>query len=506
MIEREEKMMKRILCALLALVLTLGLFACSGGEGNGQNEDNGGEIVDFNGQKVNICISVNKYKEVTFPAADIYTKGPDEASSNEVAKEVLARNARAEEELGIEIEYSTRDIAWDGIQEDIRTIVQTASKESPDIYNNDSYGLARAMVDGMLWNVKDPGEDVTNYFNFDAEGWYHEFMKGCTFNQDKFYLLASDYFIDMIRMAWVVLVNHDIFTANSAAMPTWCKTLDDFYASVDAGFWDMDALATLSNAVFTEGAGGTVGVTDKTDETLGFAYCNNSNWVFCAASGVTVYYQDKEDGYKPKVMESIDTYQKVSDAFKALTEASGVYYEHDTIVPTNCFLQGNFLFAISRLGEMESSELRNFKGNKGLVPVPKWDSREQEEYHTILHDQVEIGCILNTAKTFSASSALMQFMAEESGDVVYTYYEKGLKYKYNDDKNARAMMDLVRETTDSPFGFQIGVICQTLYTGSPALTGLYIKNNSTIASTFASEKDAYRSCMAQMIEKFNTIP
>jgi hypothetical protein len=130
---------------------------------------------------------------------------------------------------------------------------------------------------------------------------------------------------------------------------------------------------------------------------------------------------------------------------------------------------------------------------------------EQDEYHTVLHDQVEIGCILNTAKAFSAASALMQYMAEESEQVVYAYYEKGLKYKYNDDKNARRMMDIVRETTDSPFGFQIGVLCQTLYTGSPALTGLYIKNNEIISSTFASEKDAYVDCMAKMIEKFNKL-
>ena len=155
---------------------------------------------------------------------------------------------------------------------------------------------------------------------------------------------------------------------------------------------------------------------------------------------------------------------------------------------------------------MESKAFRDFSAAKGLVPLPKWDDNVQEEYHTVIHDQVEIGCILNTAQAFSAASALMQYLNEESDKVVYTYYEKGLKYKYNDDKNAREMMDIVRETTDSPFGFQIGVLCQSLYTGTPALTGLYIKNNTTVASTFASEKDAYKDCMAQMLAKFEKLP
>ena len=73
---------------------------------------------------------------------------------------------------------------------------------------------------------------------------------------------------------------------------------------------------------------------------------------------------------------------------------------------------------------------------------------------------------------------------------------------YNDDKNAREMMDIVRDTTDSPFSWQIGSICLELYTGTPALTKLYLKNNTTVASTFASEKDVYADCLRQMVEKF----
>lgn len=139
---------------------------------------------------------------------------------------------------------------------------------------------------------------------------------------------------------------------------------------------------------------------------------------------------------------------------------------------------------------------------KGLIPTPKWDTYEQEEYHTIVHDQTEIGCILNTANAFSAASAYMQYLNEESDKVVYAYFEKGLKYKYNDDANSREMMDIVRESTDSPFDWQIGVLCQQLYTGTTPLHGMWIEESKTCASTFASEKDAYNDCVAKMIEKF----
>ncbi|MBE6656582.1 MAG: hypothetical protein E7609_06945 [Ruminococcaceae bacterium] len=121
-----------------------------------------------------------------------------------------------------------------------------------------------------------------------------------------------------------------------------------------------------------------------------------------------------------------------------------------------------------------------------------------------MHDQAELGCILNIAKAFSAASALMQYLNEESGKAVYAYYEKGLKFKYNSDKNTRTMMDIVRATTGSPFSWQIGWACLDLYQGSPALKKLFLENNSTIQSTFDSEKGAYDACLQQALDKFAT--
>ena len=510
---------KRILSMLLALIMCLGvLVSCGGvvnsgdgggGGGNGgggdRTEDGSWDNVDFEGQEVRLCISAHQSPECNFPAADIYTKGPDTAGSNEVAKEVLARNKRAEEDLGIKIVYSEKDLYYDDVIEDVRSIVQTAAKNSPDIYNNDCASLTYSMVDGLLWNAKNPGENVTNYFNFEADGWYTEYIKGLTFDQDKYYMFAGDYFIDMIRMAWVIYVNNDLLEQNLNKMPSWCSSVSEFYSYVDSGFWDMDILADMSTKIFTDGTSGIMGVAEKTDALVGFAYNGNSNWSFSAGSGITLYYQDKDDNYTPKVLDDIGEYQKVSNKFKNLTDSLGVYWQQEVKSSTECFLQGNFLFAISRLGEMESSALRDFPAAKGLVPIPKWDADEQDEYYTTVHDQAEIGAILASANAFSAASALMQYLNEDSDAVVNAYYEKGLKYKYNDDEDARAMMDLIRETTDSPFGFQIGDHCEELYTGVGELTRLYITQNSTLSSTFAAQKDAYHDCMKKMIEKFKQL-
>ena len=510
MIRRTKMKATKIISLLLALVCLMGaLVACNDDDvvidGGNRGENGNWDSVDFKGQKVNFCISVNQYDECTFPAANIYTKGPDTAGSNEVAREVLARNAAAAKDLGVEIVYSTKDLTYNKILEDVRAIVQTASKTSPDIYNNDMYGLSRCMIDGLLWNVKDPGDEVKNYLNLNAEGFYTEFMKGCTFDQNKVYLVAGDYFIDMIRMAWVVYVNNDIFTANINSMPSWCLSVNEFYAFVRDGAWDLDLASEISAAVFSDK--NMDGIAQNTDNTVGLAINSVTSWITSAASQITLFYQDENDGLKPKVMQDTVDYQKVADRYVEMLESRGVCMAptgstNSVLECTKYFLDGNVLFAYSRLGELEAEDVRNFNASKGLVPLPKWNQNEQLEYHTPVHDQAEIGCILNTAKAFSAASALMQYLNEESEKVVYAYYEKGLKFKYNDDKNTRDMMDIVRYTTDSAFSWQLGWTCLDLYQGSGKLSKLLLENNTVISSTFNSERDAYVDCLRQALENF----
>ena len=503
------------LCLVLATALGM-LSACTllvspeegTGNGGGDRVDGSWDAVDFGGQTVRYCISVNEYEEASFPACDVYTRGPDTAGSNEVFKEVLARNALACETLGIKIDYTERDLTYDKILEDVRTLVTTSSKNSPDIYNNDINGLSWAMLDGLLWNVKNPGDGIKNYFDFEAKGWYTEYIKGCTFDQNKYYIFAGDYFLDMIRMAWVIYVNHDIFSANLGKMPGWCHSLNDFYTYVGDGFWDMDILADIASRVHVDS--GVLGKTERTDTVVGLSIATLTDMVFPSASGVTLYYLDKEDGYRPCVMSDIDTYQKLSNKFAGLLETEGVYVFPRAIEATKDvtahFTEGNVLFATQRLGEMEANVLRNFSAAKGLVPFPKWNQNEQDDYHTVVHNQAELGCILNTARAFSAASALMQYLNENSEKVVHAYYEKGLKYKYNSDKNARQMMDIVRDSTDDPFSLTIGRLCEELYTGPSKLSGMPINDNTIISSTFASEKDAYVDCMNKAIKKFASFP
>ena len=493
----------RILCLLLSLIMCLGVLASCGGGNNGpaiggDREGEGWDGVNFGGVEVKIAYSNNQViDETTFPAADIYTKGPDEEGDNEVFHEVLKRNKAASDTLGINITYIPKDLDNLDIADDVQKIVMSSSKTSPDIYNNDMYGLSRAMVNGHLWNVKNAGEGTKNYFDFEAEGWYTDYIKGSTFDQNKIYTFAGDYFIDMIRWSWLIVVNNDLLRDHIGK--TTFKSITELYEYVENGMWDLDMMANVCAAVFTNGPGGTNDKTDETDTVVGIATNNSFDWILQASTGVTVYYLDKD--YKPQVMDNIDTFRLISNKYTKLMEAKGFY---NCKKPIEKFLKQNFIFAQSLLGELESTELREFSMDKGVLPLPMWNSQEQDWYHTVVHDQVEVGAILKSAKQFPAASALMQYLNEESEDVVFAYYDNGLKYKYTVGDNAtksREMMDIIRNTGDNPFGFQVMKLCYQQYTGSPALEGLFLKNNDTIASTFQSERETYVWCLNQILEK-----
>jgi hypothetical protein len=94
----------------------------------------------------------------------------------------------------------------------------------------------------------------------------------------------------------------------------------------------------------------------------------------------------------------------------------------------------------------------------------------------------------------------MQAANEESEDVLHEYYEKGLKFKYSDDKGIRSMIDLVYNTIDKPFGMELGrVIVEEL--GMKWITMNDAAVGDTVASTFASQSEAYGTALRTVLDK-----
>ena len=513
--------MKRVISMLLVLCFAMTMLASCGGGGESQSQSKpssesqsqsqgGSESesgtdwtnVNFGGEELKISISVNQDEECTFPAADIYTRGPDHSSTDKVQKMVSERNILVSNTLGLSIVYEETDWKYDGVYPHLQQLVQLGGSDAPDIYNNDIYGMLRGMLDNAFRNVMDPDEDLgeESHFNFEADGWYWEYMQGTTFDPDKIYLIASDYFIDMIRMAWVIYVNVELYDEAWGS----AYALEDLYRLTLIGQWDYSFLMQLAEESHRDTS--VPGVTDEGDEVIGFVGNSVMPRVFVWTNGLTLVEYD-ENGYPGALRMTLPDYYESALGYRDLYNHKGVMATANVLGATELFLQKTSVMAMSVLGEMESEQVRSVEGlTKGVMPYPKYNMDEQKQYHTMVHDQAEIAAIMNTTSKFTEASAWLQMMAEESVAVLGEYYEKTLKLKYNDDPLNKQMIDLVHDTIDNPFE---SVMMSYITGASDVATNIYslfdaiAKNNDdSFNSSYEGKYDAYNTKYEEIRQKY----
>ncbi len=515
----------KLICLVLALLMVCATLAsCTGDGADGpgysgdRGEDGSWDNVDFGGATLTVEVSGAQDPQGTFPACNIYTRGPDSGTTtDEIQKKVLTRNKKVADDLNINVEYKPNsNLAYDGVLAHVESYVRGAAEDSPDVLDNDIYGLVRAMMNGYLWNVSNPGEDkngneVYSYFDFSYDGWYEEYMKGASYDSNKLYLLAGDYHIDLVRFAWVFFTNIDLFNETFAS--TDYKSYDymvEYIIGTDEFLYED--LTYLAKTGWVD-KGTTSDETDLGDQ-IGLCLNNVCPRIFLACSGLSVVeWSGGAEGkgtpsiYAP-TSEGANRLATLSQLYTALYNAEGVHYINDVLPSTTEFFSGNIVLSMAKLGEMESASMRDTKFTRGILPFPRYN-RQSPNFVTVVHDQAEVSCILNNASSFSMASAYMQYMNEESDDVLNEYYEKGLKFKYNESKAVRAMIDFIKENIRSPFdAVLVNYICAEAATGGQ-LYEMYhsdaINNKNSFASTYAQNQGSYQASLTAILDKLSKL-
>ena len=522
-------MKKRVLCLTLAVIMLLGcLTACNDSETGGGGGEKGDDWanLDFKDATLTVSVSANADEEVTFSAADKYTKGPDNGATSEpVQKKVLARNKKVAEDLDMNLVYVTTDFWYNEVLADVERLVAGAAEDAPDIYNNDIHGMTNAMLNGYLWNVTDPGLDakgneVKSYFEFGHECWYKEYMEGASFSKDKLYMLVGDYNIDIIRFAWVFFVNIDLFDATYGSLTEEDGFGFNSYEGLceyieGTGDWFYDDIIDLAAIAHNDAGGSTQGKTDVNDAQIGACINYLAPRIFIWGSGVSVYEWTKngkacEPGVgTPSLLlkNDIDAMVKLGEKYTELYNSLGVltmpYHVKES---TTMFMDGKIVMSMAELGEMESEQMRNTSFKRGILPFPRYDRAYTDAVTTVVHDQAEIDTILNNAKSFDMASAYLQYVNELSMEILDLYYEDVLKFKYNDSKGARKMIDLVHETIDSPFD---SVLSAKVFAEKQFYSYFQedaaANRNSTFSSNYGSFRDAVQQTLEEMLDKFNKL-
>ncbi len=511
-------MKRNLLTLLILLTLCLGaLFAC-GDDGKGSASINSDltkgtkweGVTEFEGEKIKISLSIEQYNmKATIPSSDRYIRGSNEATSDEVQNLVFNRNKNVRDMLGIEVEYQEVKHQYAEVQEYIDELVMAATDETPDIFVDDAFGSIRSAMNGNLRNVLDQdASEGTNYFvKFgltEENGWYVDYMNGLTFNPAVKYILAGDYFIDVLREAHVLFINIDRYEESTASV------IEILYNDIKEGKWDYDYLSALTSGLWTP-APGNNGSAAVDDDLIGLVIDSISVYPFLYGSNEDSLYIKDNDGSYSVLYENQDYFTFASDIFNMLT-GQAVYRTTETNNGTRSstlFANGNVLLAEGMwLSDLENPEVRDMKGKKGVIVYPK--PVGVKSYNTYIHDIAEIGSIAMSTNKFSACTAYLQLVNEESEAMIQQYKEFALKYKFNKDAATVEMIDVIYDSIGSPFEGIMGTLAFDLVavpgdgTNTPknTLLGCVNTKNNTFVNTYQTSYNVYVAGIAELVSRF----
>ncbi len=495
-------MKHRILSSLLVLSLFLGATICLSSCGDGSKESEGlsqsesmpddeknwYDRLNFKktltvSQSVNVWDSVN-----SIPNAERYTRGPEEIGSDEVLNMCYTRNREVSSALGLTIKYTETNYRYNQILPYLDQLAVMAV--SPvDLVINDWIVVKNAMLKGHFYNLKDQTEQ--NYFNFEHDSWYNDFMDGLTYDNSRYYAMAGDYFFDVIRSGHCLYVNTEVFEIQ---LSDYYDNIKEFYTMISEGeAWTYDHFSDLIAAGWKSTSGSAYANPD--DEYVGLWI--GSEYPFTMGAAVQLY-EKTDTGYA--LVENIAELSSWAQEVCELWNGDGVYCATSSDDGRGRFVEGGILFSAGFwLGDLEYPTYYAME-KKAPIVYPKW-SEAVSNYTTWVHDSAEIGYIMKNTDDFTPTSAYCQLLSEKSVAAMHSYYEYALKYKNNTDPEALGMIDLIRNSIMSPFSLYMTGGAQLLSYKS------YIVNNNpaAIATQYQSKRPDYVKAMNSAIEKFNAL-
>ncbi len=448
----------RLICLMLVLVFSFSLLVACKDDDDSDDNPNGpvdgtGEArfegVNFGGTKITLMMSKNQDTgRVGASVAKYMTGLEDNGQENDndvILKAVNDRNKYVKGKLGLEVDYTYTEAGWDTITDVIKTKFD-ANDGITDAVALDLFGVVPCMMQGIFKNVN--STDKTNYFDFTDDCWYDATMQSLSLGADmatgKMYILASDYFIDILRCVNIIMVNEDVLAKHFS-------DINDFYTEVKDGEWTWDRLNGLVDSAYNETANSPIGK-DESDE-IGIVYQgtqsgSNSKLAGGIAMAIThsadINYIENVGG-QLQYFSNKGALQNLADKAKNLVENDGSFGVSDVSEVRTVFANGKALFATNlRLYDLENALLSNMK--KSPLPFPKVDT--SEEYKAYVHDNASVGAIFKNTRRFTEVSAYWQYCSIKSEATRTAYYDKGLGIKYDTSgsgSNNMAMLNILHD-------------------------------------------------------------
>lgn len=396
--------------------------------------------VNYNERPFHIYTSTN-IASTGMGNSNFLIEGTNTTDGGLVNDAVVERNVTVMEKLGVTLEYTQVNIPYTDVQTDIRKYVSSGDHEF-DLVINDLFPFANLAIEGNFRNTLE--EECL--FNFDKDYWYADYMEDLRLIDGYQYLLAGDYFIDLIRSAHCLLYNKDIYLEYYQTDP------DEVYDWVLNYEWTYEKMSEMITNVYEDA--NMNGAKDKGD-LYGFMVCEfwGPSIPFSISGNPTFIIRDEADGMPTVSLLEDGRAEALAEAMKLifLNDASSIDMTPETEL-LDAFTEGQALIVgYQRLGSLENPSLRGMEGDIGIIPYPMLYASDKQ-YVTSTHDTTELGAILATCTDLEFTSTVIEVLNRETGKLLMPkYYKEALQIQYVDDSTAASMIDIIHDNFGNSF-------------------------------------------------------
>lgn len=480
---------KKTMAFLLAVLMTLA--GCSGGDPVG--DDSATESVteaetdvldylpdgDYGGREyVILCREGN---EKQFDA---------DADSGEVLSDsIYRRNTKVEDTYNINIIIHSEPAGWDQRDQFLNTLNASimANDGAFDIVDGYAAYIGSALANNNFLDL-----NGLPYIDLTQSWWAASVIKDLSI-KGKVYLAPCDITTNLWECMICMMYNQN-FAAD--------RGIDSPYGWVKDGTWTYGKLLeVIKNTSRDANGDGEYGVEDEYGLVINNDLAINN---FHEAFEIPTTKPDAE-GYPilalddPKVEWLITAMKQLTgenpDCYYTQKKQNSAMGMGNELVKA-MFTEDRCFISTYYLGY--GAELRDMKGDFGIIPYPKYDEA-QEGYHSYAYDWYTLFGIPLDVKDQDFAALITEALAKVSSEyVVPVYIDTVLKEKYARDEDTKLMINIIRDGLT----FDFGVVFSAQLERAGWLTRDCVYFGTNYASTLKSKTKAYQNALDKLLENF----
>lgn len=371
----------------------------------------------------------------------------EQNTAGTINEAVHERNTAVELELDAALTFSHADADKSDIQSEIKRLVMSGT-DAYDLVISELLPFASLANDGTFRNILS-----SEFTGFDFENkpyWYKEYMDDLRLVNGYEYLLAGDFFIDVLRSSHLLLFNKEMYRDHYRRDPgevfEWVLNYEWTYEKLNGIITDM-YLDKNGNSRRDYGDRWGLSISDLRSAKIGF--------IVSADPGLV---SRSEDGTPRIVLGDTSRMADLTQRLSLLLFNSSCYIS-DAAGGNSLrdFTEGSALLCGGHwLGSLENTALLDMKEGAGVLPYPQLYASDKR-YITATSNTANVGAILLTAKDEAFISTVIQALNRETASrLIPKYYRDALKLRYDADPYTAGMIRILHDNIGGSFMLAYG--------------------------------------------------